>query len=365
MPRELKQKELKAKATLPKASRSLPNPSKLKSSRLRSDSNTGVLTTTLEEDLKSVAKSAETIRGFKTSADKRTRIDILLFFSFDLVGSTELKKTAFENRTWIDVIRRFYGICKDLIKDQGINEAHVWKLIGDEVVFFKKIKSPDDVEKTVIAIYKSLLMINGTLSTSLVGDEAENFVSVKAVAWIAPIKSEVNASTLSDEHNNQFQELFASYIDDDVQIKTDEKDENSSIDFLGPNIDAGFRISKFARKLQLVLSPGLAKYLLDKKQNDERMKIVGFESLKGVAKGNLFPGIWYHEHWSEIKNDFDYRERHGDDNIIKSVCKSSFLPIKDLTEVSKIISPLGYFFDDKLIDNIISLSSKADSAVSD
>jgi hypothetical protein len=125
-------------------------------------------------------------------------------------------------------------------------------------------------------------------------------------------------------------------------------------DFLGPNIDAGFRLAAFARKKQLVVSPGLAAYLIDKNCDKDRFRIAGFERLKGIAKDALYPGLWYRESWETLSGDFTYQERHSDP-LVRVMSKEQDEDLGVLDEVRKYIGR-PYFFDPDVLDEVMCLT---------
>ncbi len=183
--------------------------------------------------------------------------------------------------------------------------------------------------------------------------KAADLVSIKAVAWLSPVRSLVKQSQKTAAKHAK---LIDTFIGDDQAFQLfSEAPSEKRLDFLGPNIDAGFRLATFARKRQLVVSPALAFYL-SKKIKPEFLRVVDFAKLKGVAEEILFPGIWYNEKWETISETFDYQERHSD-AVIKSACSkghSSIHIIED--EVKPAFKKLGYFFEIDIIDEIIALS---------
>src|SRR3546814_5080236 len=77
------------------------------------------------------------------------------------------------------------------------------------------------------------------------------------------------------------------------------------LDFIGPDLDLGFRLSKFARPASLLLSLDLVEMLLAADNRaDVVLYLVGREELKGVMFGRPYPIIWMRseEHTSELQS---------------------------------------------------------------
>jgi hypothetical protein len=310
-------------------------------------------------DLRALAAAASEL-GATQSVSRKEKLEIYLFFSFDLVGSTALKApertTEFDKFSWVEVIQHFYGICRQAIRDFSIGPVSVWKYVGDEVLFYLQVTDRKQIGKCVSAVFQTLDYYVKELSNSQYS-EAAKYISVKAVAWLTPVRRYVKE--LAAEHEDKCKDFSGRFVGDDRILDNAESDENRAallLDFLGPNIDAGFRISKFARKKQLVVSPGLAYYLF-KNGSANNLRIVAFDELKGVAGGAVYPGIWYNENWPSIQQVFDYQERYRDD-LVGRICSQSYYQIEMLeTDIKPAFKKLGYLFEPELIDEIIAISA--------
>jgi hypothetical protein len=122
-------------------------------------------------------------------------------------------------------------------------------------------------------------------------------------------------------------------------------------DFLGPDIDIGFRITKYAHSKTVTLSAELA-YILSliptdlKFENsvEKYLKIVGFKKLKGVWSNRVYPIIWYHHDWIEPEDIFDYDEHSNydkqmDNENVENVIKNKHTPIERLPRIIEQYSP--------------------------
>lgn len=112
----------------------------------------------------------------------------------------------------------------------------------------------------------------------------QNVVSVQATAWIAPVADRKKI----DETKKR---LYAENI---FEIFEESK-KNHFYEFIGHDIDAGFRLTKQTRERQLTLSFELAYMLSEREEFSARMQIVIYRSLKGVWGGKVYPIIWYYD----------------------------------------------------------------------
>jgi hypothetical protein len=122
--------------------------------------------------------------------------------------------------------------------------------------------------------------------------------------------------------------------------------EYTDRDFLGPDIDAGFRIAKFVERKRLLISAHLAGLLHRERasceQIEKRLKIVSYEVLKGVWDGRRYPIIWYEDDWANVDSSFLYDE-HFSSPLIATI--RTALPLtsdeQNLDRIEKIFSDLG------------------------
>src|SRR5699024_10242748 len=114
----------------------------------------------------------------------------------------------------------------------------------------------------------------------------------------------------------------------------------SNIDFLGPEIDLGFRLSKFVGTSKVAVSAELAFILFRKRgdvshiskysyQVEERLKVLSFEKLKGIWGSRRYPIIWYMNDWSA--ESFQYDE-HYNSNLAQIVINEQYENINTIIE---------------------------------
>lgn len=209
-----------------------------------------------------------------------------LFLSVDMVGSTQFKASASVRGAngWLETFRTFFtnfplmlvgqmGFA--FLDEEEMPAVDIWKAMGDEVIFAAQPASPEELVGILRVLLRTMRLY-----------EANHFktlpLRLKGTAWIADF-SENNIAL-------EIPELSS----DDVA---------PHLDFIGPDLDLGFRLSKFARPASLVLSLDLVEMLLEADNlADLALYLVGREELKGVMFGRPYPIIWMHD----AREGFDF-----------------------------------------------------------
>ena len=200
-----------------------------------------------------------------------------IFFSFDLVNST-FYKNKFVGR-WAKTYSEFFGFCKQKIGYNCLSKARLWKTVGDEILFFMPISNVDELIAAPKEIFNFLSSAIHLIHNA--DKDAKAILSVKATMWGALIH-DIDANNVTNYGNVLIKEPFA--------------DENSvTYDFLGPDIDIGFRIAKHSLRGKLVIDAKLACLIsrLELESNNivvsGDMRIVSYERLKGVWDDRPYP----------------------------------------------------------------------------
>jgi hypothetical protein len=223
----------------------------------------------------------------------RGALAVYAFSSFDLVNSTAYKARA--PRQWPDVIKSFYynverAVDRSLSDDDPL-EPRVWKYIGDEVVLFTQVYSVAELGRALQRTADACSSLQRDVAVRDTTDppaRRAHRLGVKASCWVALVGGAATEQARNVE----------------VQTRT-----IPIRDFLGPDIDVGFRIGKCAMRGAVTLSAALAQLLLDDDPSRNRqMRLVGYNSLRGVWHGRPYPAIWYRADWQNHREDFDYDE---------------------------------------------------------
>jgi hypothetical protein len=218
-----------------------------------------------------------------TTLSSKPRSGVYLFFSFDLVNSTLFK--ASHPTEWPVVVQRFYELIINELTTR-LTSTIVWKFVGDEVLFFKQISQRQDIYAALPAAHDALLATMELLHKNF--PSSRELLAVKGTVWIAeaePVQpSDIGKMTIYPRN---------------IIVETG---RSPTRDFLGPEIDVGFRISDFALRRRLVVSAELACILYRSRTQypgiEDQLKIVSLQTLKGVWNGRHYPIIWFERDWA-------------------------------------------------------------------
>lgn len=259
---------------------------------------------------------------------------IKLFLSVDIAGSTKLKNTNnyyqiqhfCEEHVTIEKIlepnshftseKIYEKICEDeahqdwsriiqkcfddfntrfngqLDLKTSSNLIFPWKMAGDELIYCIDVDTRTEVYKYLFAFFKTLRFFDKLYL------EKGSYIRLKGSAWTAgfPIRNRIMTTI--------------TYPEIPEKCVSDPFCKLSLQDFMGPEIDIGFRIGKYTFPGIIVVSLELAYTLLDsqlkKVKENERLRVVdtGWEELKGVWEGNKYPILWLDlPKVYELKND--------------------------------------------------------------
>lgn len=246
-----------------------------------------------------------------------------LFISFDLVNSTAFKLS---NPDWPPLFSTFFEQCQ-IATSKYFPKCQTWKMVGDEILFYLPVEECCEIIEAPPKVYSLLQKSITHLETESV---LQDRLSVKATLWAAA----VNELRHSEVHNN-----CANYL-----IKN-HQNGNMMLDFLGPDIDTGFRLGTYAIHGKLTISASLT-YLIaqhipesQKKQELDRYRIISLEKLKGVWNGRHYPIIWYNEEWDKPEKLFYYDE-HLTSPLVGKIITQGTNEIPNIEKIHKIFRDL-------------------------
>lgn len=242
--------------------------------------------------------------------DQRSKEEFYLFTSFDLANSTAFK-TKFP-QDWPFLTRTFFDVVEQKMREHFAELDHVsiklWKYAGDEVLFYQKITSIQDCYHAAPIARR---VLDAAIKEIQSDEKARELLSVKATIWCA--------RTVHFRRGTVRGELGLAEKEGDCRNLVI-RDAYNNLDFLGPEVDTGFRIAKFATRDRLLVSADLA-YLYWKNEGklgtiqdfyqlahkpSALMKIVGYERLKGVWDERGYPIIWFEENWDDFRHPLRY-----------------------------------------------------------
>ncbi|MBM4343555.1 MAG: hypothetical protein FJ100_09275 [Deltaproteobacteria bacterium] len=231
---------------------------------------------------------AELAQAIGTDADQPVaHAGCYFFVSYDLAGATEFK--AREPARWPAIFAAFYEVAASEVETR-LPQSCLWKFAGDEVLFYLRLEGGvPSLQVAVEAAYQAMIGALKGLAEKYPKDwhggasdagprqrHGQAQLSIKATAWTAAVGdgAAVGGAGPAIELDPMPNRMVIGLANG----------RGGGVDFLGPEIDAGFRIGKLAWPGILTVSAECA-YLAFEFGTPpfaKRMNIVGYESLKGV-----------------------------------------------------------------------------------
>jgi class 3 adenylate cyclase len=266
---------------------------------------------------------------------------VYLFVSVDMVNSTEFKN---KEPRWQFVMHQFYRKVVSELRSV-CPRFNVWKYIGDEVTFWRHVGATDNLAHLVRGVYDALAKICQSLDDIEVhhGIKTTNVISAKSTVWIASADF-VRDANLKRDHGLAFRHANRIIEEDHIisLVSGGGSQEIKAFDFIGPEIDIGFRISHFAQRGFLLVSAGVAYLMVQQSRAvdhiGQHLKIVHYEKLKGVWGGRKYPIIWYADTWENVESRFYYDERL-DNEVVAKVCRGEF---DEITSIAGILAQTNH-----------------------
>lgn len=198
-----------------------------------------------------------------------------LFLSADLVGSTAFKASKHEKFApeWAPTFKDFFQEFPAAIEAQygklpdkfvrTANRITPWKFSGDEILFWVELKDHREIATHIWSFKCALKSFPDQWKQKQVP------LRLKAAGWLAGFPVTNSEITIG-----------------------------RSLDFIGPGIDLGFRVTRFADERRFPLTADAALMLLDAVQSCElksdtfHLFYHGSEILKGANSGKPYPIVW-------------------------------------------------------------------------
>mgnify|MGYP002629021023 CR=1 FL=1 len=200
----------------------------------------------------------------------------LIFFSVDIAGATRFKETAQSldgGAGWLEAFETFFRELPLVVMGQtamafadraDIPDIGVWKALGDELIFRAAADSADEALLLVEACYRALVLYDGRFS-------ARWPLRLRACCWAARFPGRNIEVTIRE-------------------IATDQGDVYR--DYIGPDVDLGFRLGGHGHHGQMTIALNLAEALARlPDQRGFRFHFLGKRMLKGVFMGRPYPVI--------------------------------------------------------------------------
>jgi len=196
----------------------------------------------------------------------------LLFFAVDIAAGTRFKETA-AGAGWLEAFETFFRELPLVVMGQvavacaeadDVPEIGIWKAMGDELIFRAEPKTVEDALLLTEACYRGLVAYDARFSER----------------WPLRIRGCVWAARFPGRN---------------IEIETREiayDGPGAHKDYLGPDVDLGFRLSGQPHHGQMAISMNLAEAIADRAdERGLRFHYVGKRQLKGVFMGRPYPLI--------------------------------------------------------------------------
>ena len=207
--------------------------------------------------------------------DSVAKSPVAIFMSVDLAGST-----AFKSQTqgdgggpaWLPAFKAFFRevplimmgqIARAFAMEDEAPNCAVWKVIGDEIVFMARPRTPREAQLLIIAFYRMVI----------------NYDKKIFERWPLRIKGCCWAAQISDRNRE---------IEIPEMLGTDQ--DGLYMDYLGPDVDTGFRVAACGGRGQVILSSNLVQLLAGLEETEGiQFHYTGSRVLKGVYSGRPYP----------------------------------------------------------------------------
>lgn len=249
-----------------------------------------------------------------------------LFLSVDIVGSTALKQASAagnkpftqDGETWQEIIAGFFSNFDSQLRSEwdssktnlGADFKHLndveptfWKGSGDEALYYVNLSSKDEALFSVASFNKAVFSIRKKLK------QKDSRLDLKATAWLAgfPVNNfefVVGGNAVRKNPENPiWDDIWVSTFHNRLEYDTGNCPHNMSLDFVGPQIDLGFRLTAQATPRRMVVSVDLAWLLIEAYMSKKEKWTGRFDitksfyveeriNLKGVLSGTPYPLIW-------------------------------------------------------------------------
>lgn len=200
---------------------------------------------------------------------------VTMFISFDLVNCTLYK--AKHKGHWVNGVSDVLSHIMSAFVNSPVEGYRFWKMLGDEVVYTIEIDSIDKIDCILQDVYDTVVGLTRQIKSAQIGDQSTaKILAVKATVWIADISPA----------NLQADNIYVEYEINKGEVKAE---------YLGTDIDGGFRIAQFTSANRVVISADLAALLLQEHSAAfEKVHFVAHRGLKGIWNGESYPIFMYH-----------------------------------------------------------------------
>ena len=195
--------------------------------------------------------------------------------SLDIAGSTAFKSQALgegDSPEWLEAFETFFRevplimmgqIAAVFATEDEVPNTSVWKVIGDEIVLMAHPTNPKEAELLLVAFYRTVINYDQKIFERWP-------LRVKGCCWAAQISRRNRAIEIPEMLGGDSEEIY--------------------VDYLGPDVDTGFRIAACGGRGQVIVSSNLVDLVCEEDRGSGiQFHYVGRKVLKGVYGGRPYP----------------------------------------------------------------------------
>lgn len=249
-----------------------------------------------------------------------------IFLSVDLVGSTRFKQEARTDDVfppWLGVVTNFYREFDRLFREEWEHTSNkyneprfrfgdkpeFWKAVGDELLYSKVLTHYTEALSCLHVWISAVRRYRRALEEK----EHQPPLSVKTTAWLGGfpvINTEVIVAAPGVTESTSQRGADPLYdnmrlVDEWYRNKAEGKPPIGLLDFVGPNIDVGFRLTGQSTDKRMAISVDLSLMIVMAQFGNRawphaplKMYYSGGTSLKGVMSSDPYP--WF---WIDVRDD--------------------------------------------------------------
>jgi len=207
--------------------------------------------------------------------NKLNKSRVAMFMSVDISGSTNFKsETQADDKgpAWVGAFEEFFRevplimmgqIAAAFMFEDDVPDCSVWKVIGDEIIFLAHPKSARQTQLLVNAFYNTIINYDNKIFERWP-------LRVRGCCWAAQISNRNRQIEIPEMMGSDSSQTY--------------------VDYLGPDVDAGFRLAGCVGRGQLMISSNLVQLLAGMEESEGiQFHYIGRKVLKGVYKGRPYP----------------------------------------------------------------------------
>lgn len=239
--------------------------------------------------------------------DPDRRQQLIAFFSADMANSTEFKNRhqarysdgvlipprwpRYFSEVFSRVLQRFDEEMRERSKLSGqtlLSRPRLWKINGDELLFREIVLPGDDGLKWLAQAVRAFLATIEVIDEEMLPDGC----GLRGCVWSAgfPIRNK-QIKTTYHENPPVIKLEPASETQPDLDTGLLYEEDEGIVDYLGPDMDLGFRLAATTPPGRVTCSLDIS-YLLMERPESPFVYHVGWRQLKGVGGGSPYPIFW-------------------------------------------------------------------------